>query len=181
MTAEAEANASAESVSGAEAVAPSPMMADEEWIVSGTRVPVADGRRPFQATALTGEQLDAGISPSVVDALRFVPGLHVVQEGAPGGRAALSLRGLDPNHVVVLVDGVRVNDPTNSRGGSFDPSTLALVDIEKIEIVRGPLSSIHGADALAGVVQIVTRRVEADAPLRGRGRVRGGRVPFAGG
>ncbi len=176
--ADAEADADVESESGAEAAAPSPMTADEEWIVSATRVPFADGRRPFQATALTGERLDAGISPSVVDALRFVPGLHVVQEGAPGGRAALSLRGLDPNHVVVLVDGVRVNDPTNSRGGSFDPSTLALVDIEKIEIVRGPLSSIHGADALAGVVQIVTRRVEADAPLRARARARGGRFHF---
>jgi len=149
--------------------------ADEEWIVSGTRIREAGLGQPFPATVLEGERLDVGISPTVSDALRFVPGLNLVQDGAPGGRAALSLRGLDPNHVVVLVDGVRVNDPTNSRGGSFDPSTLALVDVERIEVVRGPLSSIHGADALAGVVQIVSRGVEPDAPYAARVRARRGR------
>lgn len=148
---------------------------DEELVVTATRLRDPAGEKPFQASVLSGERLDLGLSPSVADALRFVPGLHLVQEGAPGGRAALSLRGLDPNHVVVLVDGVRVNDPTNSRGGSFDPSTLALVDLERVEIVRGPLSSIHGADALAGVIQIVTRGVEPDAPLKTRVRARGGR------
>ncbi len=148
---------------------------DEELVVTATRVPDAEGERPFQASVLSGDTLDLGISPSVADALRFVPGLHLVQEGAAGGRAALSLRGLDPNHVVVLVDGVRVNDPTNTRGGSFDPSTLALVDLERVEIVRGPLSSIHGADALAGVIQIVTRGVEPDDALHSRVRSRIGR------
>ena len=158
--------------------------AGDEWVVddlvvvTATRVP-GGGEKPFQASVLSGEQLDFGISPSVADALRFVPGLHLVQEGAPGGRAALSLRGLDPNHVVVLVDGVRVNDPTNSRGGSFDPSTLALVDLERVEIVRGPLSSIHGADALAGVIQIVTRGVEPEDDLRTRVRARAGRFHAA--
>lgn len=152
---------------------------DEELVVTATRVRDASDEKPYQASVLSGERLDLGISPSVADALRFVPGLHLVQEGAPGGRTALSLRGLDPNHVVVLVDGVRVNDPTNSRGGSFDPSTLALVDLERVEIVRGPLSSIHGADALAGVIQIVTRGVEPDDPLRTRVRARAGRFHAA--
>lgn len=147
---------------------------EDEWVVTGTRLP-GGGEKPFQSSVLSGATLDAGISPSVTDALRFVPGLHLVQEGAPGGRTALSLRGLDPNHVVVLVDGVRLNDPTNSRGGSFDPSTLALVDLERVEIVRGPLSSIHGADAIGGVVQIVTRGVEPDDALRARVRARTGR------
>ena len=148
---------------------------DEELVVTATRIREARGEKPFQASVLSGEELDLGLSPSVADALRFVPGLHLVQEGATGGRAALSLRGLDPNHVVVLVDGVRVNDPTNTRGGSFDPSTLALVDLERVEIVRGPLSAIHGADALAGVIQIVTRGVEPDDALHARVRSRIGR------
>lgn len=152
--------------------------ADDEWVVSATRIPSAEPK-PYQASVIDAEALDVGISPSVADALRFVPGLHLVQEGAAGGRAALSLRGLDPNHVVVLVDGVRMNDPTNSRGGSFDPTTLALVDIERIEIVRGPLSSVHGADALGGVIQIVTKGVDADAPLATRVRARYGRYHTA--
>jgi len=158
-----------------EAPASARVEVDEEWVVTGSRLSGPDDTKPFPASVLGAERLDAGISPSVLDALRFVPGLHLVQDGSAGGRAALTLRGLDPNHVVVLVDGVRVNDPTNTRGGSFDPSTLALVDIERIEIVRGPLSSIHGADALAGVIQIVTRGVEADAELQTRVRARAGR------
>ncbi len=157
---------------------PAPEVA-EELIVTGSRLTGEPFERPFPSTVITGEQLDNGISPTVLDALRFVPGLNLVQDGSPGGRAQLSLRGLDPNHVVVLVDGVRLNDPTNSRGGSFDPTTLALVDIERIEIVRGPLSSIHGADALAGVIQIVTRGVEPDDGLRTRVRSRIGRYHVA--
>ena len=148
-------------------------------IVTGSRLPGEPFERPFPSTLITGESLDTSINPTLSDALRFVPGLNLVEDGSPGGRSQLSLRGLDPNHVVVLVDGVRLNDPTNSRGGSFDPTTLALVDIERVEIVRGPLSSIHGADALAGVIQIVTRGVEADAALRTRVRSRIGRYHLA--
>lgn len=174
----AEAKAENSADTPAEATARLFEAVDEEWVVSATRIPGA-AAKPYQASVIEHEALDTGISPSVADALRFVPGLHLVQEGAAGGRAALSLRGLDPNHVVVLVDGVRVNDPTNSRGGSFDPTTLALVDIERIEVVRGPLSSVHGADALGGVVQIVTRGVDADAPLETRVRARYGRYHTA--
>lgn len=152
---------------------------DDEVIVTGSRLPGEPFERPFPSTVISGEALDDGISPTIADALRFVPGLNLVQDGSAGGRSQLSLRGLDPNHVIVLVDGVRLNDPTNSRGGSFDPTTIALVDIEKIEIVRGPLASIYGADALAGVIQIVTRGVEPDDPLRARVRSRIGRYHVA--
>jgi outer membrane cobalamin receptor len=93
---------------------------------------------------LEGDRLDVGSSPPVADALRFVPGLHRVRAGGPGGRASRSLRGLDPNHVVALLDGIRLDDPTDSRGGAFDPTPLALVDIAWIETVRGPRSSVHG-------------------------------------
>jgi outer membrane cobalamin receptor len=57
----------------------------------------------------------------------------------------------------VLVDGVRVNDPTNARGGSFDLSALDVADVERVEIARGPYSAVYGGDALAGVINIVTR------------------------
>ena len=67
------------------------------------------------------------------------------------------MRGADPNYTLVLVDGVRVNDPTNSRGGSFDWSTLDIADVERVEIARGPYSAIYGGDAMAGVINIVTR------------------------
>ena len=63
------------------------------------------------------------------------------------------MRGADPNYTLVLVDGVRVNDPTNARGGSFDFSSLDVADVERVEIARGPYSAVYGGDALAGVSQ----------------------------
>lgn len=147
----------------------------EEMIVSASRSPRSRASVPSFSTVIEGEDLEKGVSTSLMDALRFVPGLRLVQEGGRGGRAAFYLRGLDPNHVVVLIDGVRLNDPTNQRGGSFDPSSLALVDIERVEVIRGPLSSIHGSDALAGVINVITKEVARDAPLKARVSARGGR------
>lgn len=147
----------------------------EEMIVSASRASKARSSVPSFSTVLDGNELEVGISPSLSDALRFVPGLHVVQEGARGGRTALYLRGLDPNHVIVLVDGVRLNDPTNSRGGSFDPTVLALVAIDRVEVIRGPQSSVYGSDALAGVINVITRKVRPDDEPTASLTVSGGR------
>jgi len=147
----------------------------EVMTITASRVPRARAAIPYAATILEGEDLDHTISRSVEDALRFVPGLEVNRQGARGGLTELYLRGLDPNHVVVLVDGVRLNDPTNSRGGSFDPTTLALVDIDRIEIVRGPLSTVYGSDALAGAINVVTRSASPSAEPTSSVRIQGGR------
>ena len=80
------------------------------------------------------------------------------QVGGRGGTGSLYVRGADPNYTLVLIDGVRVNDPTNARGGSFDFSTLDVADVERVEIARGPYSAVYGGDALAGVINIVTRQ-----------------------
>jgi iron complex outermembrane receptor protein/vitamin B12 transporter len=142
-------------------------------IVSATRSPRTRSSLPAFTTVLEGDDLETSVSMGLADALRFTPGLQLSQDGSRGGRASLSLRGLDPNHVVVLIDGVRLNDPTNSRGGAFDPTTLALVEIERVEIIRGPLSSVYGSDALAGVVNVISRKAgpgdAATASVRGRG------------
>jgi vitamin B12 transporter len=103
------------------------------------------------------EEIERGHYTSVVDILRRVPGVHVEQPGSRGGRASIYTRGLDPNHTLILIDGVRMNDPTNNRGGSFDLSTLDPAGVERIEISRGPISAVHGSDAIAGVVNIITR------------------------
>jgi len=105
------------------------------------------------------EEIERGHYTSVVDVLRQVPGIHIEQPGPRGGRASIYTRGLDPNHTLILIDGVRMNDPTNNRGGSYDLSTLDVAGVERIEIVRGPTSAVHGSDAIAGVLDIVTRPV----------------------
>ena len=128
----------------------------ETLVVSGTRV--ADSASPLRAiTVLDAAIIEARNDSSVLDLLSDVPGVHVNLPGGRGNVGEVFLRGGEPNFTVVLIDGIQVNDPTNTRGGSFDFSTLNLDDIERIEVLRGPSSSVYGSDALSGVINVVTR------------------------
>ena len=109
-------------------------------------------------TMIRKEEMEERQLTSVTELLRQIEGLHIDQAGGRGSVSSVYLRGADPNHTVVLIDGVKVNDPTNSRGGSFDFSTLNVDNIERIEIVRGPLSSVYGSEAIAGAIHIITKR-----------------------
>jgi outer membrane cobalamin receptor len=135
------------------------------------------------ATRLAGEQAGSNVSiidaqtiqsrnpGSVVDLLRDLPGAFVQQSGGRGSVVSLFTRGAKPNFTLVLLDGVKANDPTNTRGGSYDFSTLDLNDIERIEFVRGPASAIYGSDAVGGVINIISRRGgdTLDAGLKAEG------------
>jgi vitamin B12 transporter len=88
----------------------------------------------------------------------------VTEDGGPGQAATLRIRGGEARHTLVLIDGVRVNDP--STGASeFDLQCAGSGDIERIEVLRGPQSALYGSDAVGGVVSIITRK--------GRGGYRG--------
>lgn len=128
----------------------------ETLVVTGSREPHPLAGFPGSVEVLTRADLEAYPYESLGDVLRQHVGLHVDQPGGRSGRASVFTRGLDPNHTLVLVDGIALNDPTNARGGSFDFSTLGIGDIERIEIVRGPLSAVHGSDAIAGAIHIQT-------------------------
>ena len=128
-----------------------------EIIVTGSRVATAPDDIAANVTVLKREEFDVEKPAKLADVLRRVAGVHVDQVGGRGGTGSVYLRGADPNYTLVLVDGVRVNDPTNARGGSFDLSTLDIADVERVEIARGPYSAVYGGDALAGVINIVTR------------------------
>jgi len=130
----------------------------EPVIVSSSRIPTSLSDAPETVTVMTREDIEAQQSTSAIDILRQIPGLHIDQPGGKGGVSSVYIRGSDPNFTVVLIDGIKVNDPTNSRGGSFDFSTLDPESIERIEIVRGPLSSVYGSEAMGGVINIVTRQ-----------------------
>jgi vitamin B12 transporter len=112
---------------------------------------------PPDTTIITRRDIEAQRPTSAVDLLRQVPGLHIDQPGSRGGVSSVYMRGADPNFTMVMIDGIRVNDPTNSRGGSFNFNSLDPGSIERIEIVRGPLSSVYGSDAMAGAINIITR------------------------
>jgi len=138
------------------AVAPAAFGADvEELIVTGTRLATGESQLPAASTVLSREDMDAHGDAGVLDILRAMPGIQVTQPGA-GGVPQLFLRGAEPNYTVFMLDGIKVNDPTNSRGGSFDLSSVNPADLERIEIVRGPQSSIYGSDSLAGVINMIS-------------------------
>ena len=128
-----------------------------EIVVTGSRVATPREDVAANITVLSRENFEVEKPRQLADILRRAAGVHLDQVGGRGGTGSLYLRGADPNYTLVLVDGVRVNDPTNARGGSFDLSTFDVADIERVEIARGPYSAIYGGDALAGVVNIVTR------------------------
>ena len=128
-----------------------------EVTVIGSRVPTSDNELAASITVLRRDEFEAEKPKELADLLRRVAGLHVDTVGGRGGTGSIYVRGADPNYTLVLVNGVRVNDPTNSRGGSFDWSALEIADVERIEIARGPYSAIYGGDALAGVINILTR------------------------
>ena len=134
------------------ATTPSP-----EIVVTGSRVATPQDDVAANITVLRREDFDVEKPTRLSDLLRRVAGVHIDQVGGRGGTGSLYIRGADPNYTLVLVDGVRVNDPTNARGGSFDFSTFDIADVERVEIARGPYSAVYGGDALAGVINIVTR------------------------
>ncbi len=133
----------------------------EGLVVTASPTPRAAGDVARFVTVLDGADLRAAGVTHLADALRAVPGLAVVRGGSFGAATSVFMRGGESDHVQVLVDGVQVNQP----GGAFDFSGLTLESVERIEIVRGPASSLYGSDAMAGVIHVITRT--------GRGATRG--------
>ena len=159
-----------------------------EVVVTGYRAPTLRREATSGITIVTRDDIVQYGALSGADLLRQIPGLQVDQPGGPGGFSSVYIRGSDPNHVLVLIDGVRVNDPTNSRGGGFDLSNLDPASIERVEVLRGAASAVYGADAMGGVVNVVTRHAAGGAPaaeaaagVGGRGlRTLAGRVSAGG-
>lgn len=126
-------------------------------IVTGSRLPSTRATTPVSTTVLTRDDIDTLQPADTVDLLRRIPGIHIDQPGGLGGVSSIYLRGADPNYTQILIDGVQVNDPTNSRGGSFDVSSIDMLSLERVEIVRGSQSAVRGADAIAGTINFITR------------------------
>jgi vitamin B12 transporter len=127
-------------------------------VVTATRVPLQREALPTPVSVLTRRDLEVRGVRTVADALRAVPGAVVVRSGPDGSQTSLFLRGGESDYVQVLIDGVPVNDP----GGAVDFAGLSLGQVERIEVVRGPVSVLYGSDAVSGVVNILTRRGEGE-------------------
>lgn len=151
----------------------------ETITVTGTRVPATEPQIG-SFTVIDEETIEERNDSSVFDLLRDVPGVHVSHPGGRGNIGSVFIRGSEPNYGAVLVDGIQVNDPTNTRGGSFDFSTLDIDSIERLEILKAPQSSIYGSDALSGVINVITLSgsetltADADAELGSHDYARAG-------
>ena len=130
----------------------------EEVLVSASLLPIAASRSANAITVIDSEQLKNRAALSVSDLLRDVPGMAVSRSGVQGSATQIRVRGAEANHLLVLIDGVEANDP--SQSDELNWGTLSAADIERIEVIRGPQSSLRGSDAMAGVVNIVTRRAD---------------------
>ena len=128
-------------------------------VVTADRMPIPAAAVPAAVTVLSGAALRAQGIRTVADALRTVPGAMVVASGSFGAQTSLFVRGGESDYVKVLIDGV----PQNQPGGAFDFANLTLDGVERIEVVRGPVSVLYGSDAVAGVVQIFTRTGQGTA------------------
>jgi outer membrane cobalamin receptor len=127
---------------------------DERLVVSAGQVDQPLSRTADSVTVISGAELVARQITTLGAALSTVPGFTVVRSGGPGTLTSLFPRGGESDFTLVLVDGIRAN----TFGGGIDLSQVPLADIDRIEVVRGPQSALFGADAIGGVVQVITRQ-----------------------
>ncbi len=131
----------------------------EEVVVTATRVETPIEEIASSITVISSKEIERKQKTTVLKALRDIPGLDVVQTGGVGSQTSIFLRGANSEHTLVMIDGVEVNDPI-SPGRSYDFAHLTVDNIERIEIIRGPQSTLYGSDAIGGVVNIITKKGE---------------------
>ncbi|EMB3084119.1 TonB-dependent vitamin B12 receptor BtuB [Providencia rettgeri] len=128
----------------------------DQLVVSANRFeqPISSILAPV--TVVTREDIDHWQSNTVIDVLRRLPSVDIAQSGGMGQQSSLFIRGTESRHVLVLIDGVRLNQAGIS--GSSDMSQIPISLVQRIEYIRGARSAVYGSDAVGGVVNIITRR-----------------------
>ncbi|MDD5530353.1 MAG: TonB-dependent receptor [bacterium] len=139
----------------------------EGTVVSATKLesPIEDIGKCM--TIITREDIERSGDIAVLEALRNFPSLHVIRKGTFGGYTEVHSRGGKSGFILVLIDGIKVNDPTSSDR-SFDWGTLSTSAVERIEIIRGSQCALYGSDAINGVINIITRKGEGGIKAGGK-------------
>jgi outer membrane cobalamin receptor len=140
---------------------------------------------PAAVTVLVNEDIEKSQSNRSSDILSTSALLNINRNGGQGGYSSITIRGGKPNFTLVQVDGIQVNDISDSLGGAVDFSALSTDNVQQVEIVRGPLSAVYGSDAVSGVINYVSRRGENQPALDVAGELgsfwtRGGQLSSTG-
>ena len=138
-------------------------------VVTPTRLPTPESEVGSSITVITSEEIERKQERTLPDALKDVPGLNVVQTGGPGGTTSVFIRGANSNQTKVFIDGIDATDPAT---GTFNFEHVLTWDIDRVEIERGPQSGLYGADAIGGVVNIITKT--GSGPAQVGGSIEGG-------
>ena len=128
---------------------------DDIVVLSAAKVAVPEKEVGGSISIISRKEIEDSNALSVVDLLRNIPGVAISQSGPFGSLTQVRIRGSEANHVLIMIDGVEANDP--AIGSEFNFAYLNPESIERIEVMRGSQSSTWGSDALAGVINIITR------------------------
>ncbi len=142
---------------GVPAWAAEPEVIIPDIVVTATRVPTEVERIPAGVSVITRQMIEDHGFNTLVGALSDIPGIRVSPAGGPGGQASVFVRGTNSNHVLVLRDGMPINDPSEATG-AFNFGVDTLSDIERIEVIRGPMAALYGSGAIGGVINLISRR-----------------------
>jgi len=135
-------------------------------VIQGLRLEQTEAEAGTAVAVVTADDIGRRALSTGGDAVAIVPGVTVSQSGSFGGVSYARIRGNAAGQTLVLVDGVPVND-VSSPGGGFDFSTFDLADVDRIEVLRGPQSTLWGSDAIGGVISVVTQKPETGFGWRG--------------
>jgi len=125
-----------------------------DLVVTPSRMTEPLGETLASVSVITREDIELSVAEDLFELLRLQPGVDIVRSGGPGAQTSVFLRGSNSNHVLVLIDGVRVS---SSNTGAYTWEQLPVNQVERIEVVRGPRGSIYGSDSIGGVIQVFTR------------------------
>jgi vitamin B12 transporter len=150
----------------AQTTAPAPSSLSEQIVVTASALPEKAQETPAAVTVITRDVIERLDVRDAGEALRFVPGLFVARSGSSGKATALFTRGANSNQTLVLWNGIEIVNPAF---GGYDFGQFSTNGVEQIEIVRGPFSALYGADAAAGVVNVISTpsRAETRASIEG--------------
>ncbi|HWA88692.1 MAG TPA: TonB-dependent receptor [Rhizomicrobium sp.] len=159
------------------ALAASPALADtsfepETVVVTATRTPQPVEVTGTSVSVITADDIKAQQTEVVTDLLAETPGLTVVRNGGVGQTTSVNIRGAETGQTLALVDGVRINDPSSVDDQAILGDVL-VNQVDRIEVLRGPQSTLYGSDAIGGVVDVITKR-GGDAPFAAVASAEGG-------